>query len=111
MHIAFDGDAAWTLFDGYYRRDWQDSVPVEPDALVATGADGGLAARNAPLGLDEVPIVRVLNAGVALVDPPPRPAPAGFAAEALRQATVLGSELKEAGSNGTPSWYAQADKL
>ena len=27
------------------------------------------------------PIVRVLNAGVALVDQPPRPIPAGFAAD------------------------------
>ncbi len=29
------------------------------------------------------------------MDPPPRPAPAGFAAEALRQATALGAEFKD----------------
>src|SRR5215470_13961615 len=54
-----------------------------------------LAARNAPLPLEEVPIVRALQAGIALIDPPPRPAPAGFAAEALRQASALGAQLKD----------------
>ena len=93
--VAFDGPSAWALFDGYYQRDWKDSVPVEPEALIARQADGAAAAREAPLALDEVPIVRVLNAGLALVDPPPRPAPTGFAAEALRQAAALGAELKD----------------
>jgi hypothetical protein len=93
--VMFDGEAAWQLFDGYYQRDWKDSVPVVPDALISTGADGALTARDAPLPLEEVPIVRALSAGVALVDPPPRPAPAGFAARALRQAAALGAELKD----------------
>jgi hypothetical protein len=93
--VKFDGESAWRLFDGYYQRDWKDSVPVAPDALIAAGADGAPTARNGPLALEEVPIVRALSAGVALVDPPPRPAPAGFAAEALRQAAVLGAELKD----------------
>ena len=39
--------------------------------------------------------MRVLSAGIALIDQPPRPAPAGFAAEALRQAAALGAELKD----------------
>jgi hypothetical protein len=47
------------------------------------------------LALDEVPIVRVLNAGIALVDQPPRPMPAGFDADALRLAASIGSELKD----------------
>jgi hypothetical protein len=93
--IAFDGEPAWRLFDSYYQRDWKDSVPVEPDALVAIGAGGAPIPREDPLQLDEVPIVRVLSAGVALIDQPPRPAPAGFAAEALRQAAALGAELKD----------------
>ena len=42
-----------------------------------------------------VPIVRVLQAGVALIDPPPRPVPAGFATDALRNAAAIGAELKE----------------
>jgi len=42
-----------------------------------------------------VPIVRSLSAGIALIDPPPRPAPAGFAADALRQASALGAQLKD----------------
>jgi hypothetical protein len=95
VHVAFDGEPAWRLFDGYYQRDWKDSVPVEPDALIASRPDGTLAPRDAPLALDEVPIVRVLNAGVALVDQPPRPMPAGFAADALRQAALIGADLKD----------------
>ena len=70
-------------------------MPIEPDALIASRPDGTLAPRDAPLALDEVPIVRVLNAGVALVDQPPRPMPAGFAADALRQAAPIGAELKD----------------
>ena len=72
------------LFDGYYQRDWRDSVPVEADALVAQRADGTRVARDTPLELEEVPIVRVLKAGVALVDEAPRPVPPGFAADQLR---------------------------
>jgi hypothetical protein len=93
--VVFDGSAAWAQFEGYYQRDWQDSVPVAPDALVSERADGAKVARDTPLALEEVPIVRVLNAGVALVDQPPRAMPAGFAADALRGASVLGAELKD----------------
>src|SRR5262249_34288705 len=60
VHVAFDGERAWRLFDTYYQRDWKDSVPVEPDTLVTTRPDGTPAPRDAPLALDEVPIVRVL---------------------------------------------------
>ena len=95
VYVAFDGEPAWRLFESYYQREWQDSVPVETDALVATNPGGDPVARDAPLALDEVPIVRVLNAGVALVDQPARPVPAGFAADALRLAAALGAELKD----------------
>ena len=95
VHVAFDGEPAWQLFDGYYQRDWKDSVPIEPDALITSRPDGTPAPRDTPLALDEVPIVRVLNAGIALVDQPPRPMPAGFAADALRQAASIGAELKD----------------
>jgi hypothetical protein len=95
IYVTFDGEPAWALFDGHYQRDWRDSVAIEPDALVTVEANGGEVARTAPLALEEVPIVRVLNAGVALVDPPARPQPTGFAAEALRAASALGTELRE----------------
>ena len=95
VYVVFEGAPAWTLFDGYYQRDWKDSLPVEADALVARGVDGATVARDTPLALEEVPIVRVLNAGIALVDQPARPAPSGFAADALRTAAALGAELKE----------------
>ncbi|HEY6431678.1 MAG TPA: phospholipase D family protein [Acetobacteraceae bacterium] len=94
IYVAFDGEPAWALFDGYYQRDGRDSVPVEPDALVSRTGDG-IVGRTTPLALDEVPIVRVLQAGVALIDPPPRPVPAGFATDALRNAAAIGAELKE----------------
>ncbi len=54
-----------------------------------------MIARDTTLALEEVPIVRVLNAGLALVDQPPRALPAGFAADALRAAASLGAELKD----------------
>ena len=50
IHVAFDGEPAWRLFDGYYQRDWKDSVPVEPDALVTVRADGTPAPRDDAAG-------------------------------------------------------------
>lgn len=93
--VALDGEPAWRMFDSYYQRDWQESVPVEPDALLSVKPDGEPASRDRPLALEEVPIVRVLKAGLALVDEAPRRAPAGFAAEVLRCAAALGAELKD----------------
>jgi hypothetical protein len=75
VNVAFDGEYAWQLFDAYYQRDWKDSVPIEPDALITSRPDGTPAPRDAPLALDEVPIVRVLNTGIALVNQPRRPCP------------------------------------
>ncbi len=40
VHVVFDGEPAWRLFDGYYQRDWKDSVPIEPEALIASRPDG-----------------------------------------------------------------------
>ena len=95
VHVAFDGETAWQLFRTYYERDWKDSVPVEPDALIAVHPDGTAAARETPLSLDEIPIVRALNAGLVVMDEAPRSMPAGFTADALRQAAVIGAELKD----------------
>jgi PLD-like domain len=96
VYVAFDGEAAWALFDGYYQRDWNDnSVAVEPDALVLQRTDGDTVARDTPLALEEVPIVRVLKAGVALVDEAPRLMAPGFAADALRSAAALGVQLRD----------------
>ena len=95
LYVAFDGEPAWAVFDGYYARDWKDSVPVEPDALVTERSGGGRVARETALALDEVPIVRVLHAGVALVDPPARAVPPGFAGDALRTAAAIGAELRD----------------
>src|SRR6516165_3575419 len=50
--IVFDDKPAWRLFEGYYQRDWKDSVPIAPESLVVAEADGGLAARDVPLPLE-----------------------------------------------------------
>jgi hypothetical protein len=83
VHVAFDGEPAWQLFDGDFQRDWKDSVPIEPDALITSGA------RATPLPLDEV-----------RMPPSPwwtnRPGQCQrFAADALRQAASSGAELKD----------------
>jgi hypothetical protein len=93
--VTFNGQSAWDAFTSYYDRDSQESLPIEPDALIVARPDGSQAAREAPLLFEEVPIVRMLKAGVALMDDAPRPIPAGFAADALRAAAALGAELKD----------------
>ena len=93
--VTFNGQSAWDAFTSYYDRDSQESLPIEPDALIIARPDGSQAAREAPLLFEEVPIVRMLKAGVALMDDAPRPIPAGFAADALRAAAALGAELKD----------------
>jgi hypothetical protein len=95
VHVAFDGEPAWQLFRNYYERDSKDSVPVEPDALIATRQDGTTASRDAPLSLEEIPIVRALNAGLVVMDQAPRAMLAGFTADALRQAAIVGAEFKD----------------
>ncbi len=70
-------------------------MPVEANAPVTERPGGERVARETPLALEQVPIVRVLNAGVALVDPPARAVPSGFAGDALRAAATLGAELKD----------------
>ena len=95
VRVAFDGPAAWAVFDAYYQRDWKESVPMLSDTLVTERPSGGREARGTPLALEEVSVVRALNAGVALVDPLARPVPPGFVGDALRAASVLGAELKE----------------
>jgi hypothetical protein len=96
IYVAFDGEPTWVLLEGYYQRDWKDSVPVAADALVTLPRNGGAPAlRETPLALEEIPIVRTLNAGLVLMDQPGRPMPPGFAADALRTAAALGAELKD----------------
>jgi hypothetical protein len=50
---------------------------------------------STPIELAEVPVVRVLNAGIAIADEPPRPVPAGFTADALKAAAAIGAELRD----------------
>ena len=51
---------------------------------------------------------RVPNAGVALADQPPRPLPAGFAADALRQAAVIAAERKDLALPKDKAWQLDA---
>ena len=41
--VQFDGEPTRRLFNGSYQRDWKDSAPIEPDALIASRPDGTLA--------------------------------------------------------------------
>jgi hypothetical protein len=91
--IRFDGSEAWRHFRDYYERDQKDSIPIVADALVRRRDDGTLGVRETPLSLDEIPIVRAIEAGLVITEPP-APTTGGFTAEALRAAATLGSELK-----------------
>src|SRR5262249_37792910 len=59
--VVFDDESASRLFESYYQCDWKDSVPVAPESLIAVDCNGALAARDAPLPLEEGPIVRALD--------------------------------------------------
>jgi hypothetical protein len=95
IFTKFDGEPAWRAFHEYYQRDMRESVAIVADALIVPQADGSAAARHTRLRLDEVPIVRVLTAGVTLIDEPPRPVPPGFTADALASAAAIGAELMD----------------
>ncbi len=95
IYIAFSGKTAFDVFREYYRRDWSESAPVDADLLVVSNGRQPAEARTSPIELLDVPIARVVKAGVTILEEPPRTAGAGFTAEAIREAEKLGSELRE----------------
>ena len=95
IYVAFDGESAWSAFEAYYQRDWAHSAPIDADLIVVRNADGNTEARTGSLALNDVPIARVLKAGVVIREEPPRAIASDFGANSLRDAEKLGSELRE----------------
>ncbi|HET6519909.1 MAG TPA: phospholipase D family protein [Geminicoccaceae bacterium] len=94
--VAFDGEEAHRTFLDYYGRDTV-ADPVDADLLVVPAApngDGRATVATEPVALTDVPCLRVLKAGAAIVEEPrPGPVPE-LSAAALREASRLGAELQ-----------------
>jgi hypothetical protein len=79
VFIVFDGEAA--------------SVPA--DCLIVPGANGDSPQpRTAPIPINEVPCVRMLSTGVAIVEDRPKALSTGLTADALKAASVEGARLR-----------------
>ncbi|MDQ6705766.1 MAG: phospholipase D-like domain-containing protein, partial [Acidobacteriota bacterium] len=96
IYVSFEGQYAYSVFDDYYRRDWAESAPVDADLIVQKGPGGAPpAARSAPIDLNDVPIARVLKAGIVILDEPGRSMSNEFTTASLREAEKLGTELRD----------------
>jgi len=95
IYVAFDGDEAWSTFNEYYQRDWAESAPVDADLIVTKTVGGGFAPRTASIDLQDVPVARVLKAGVVIREEAARAVSDGFSAASLREAETIGTELRE----------------
>ncbi len=93
--IAFEGEDAYATFLDYYDRDIV-ADPVEVDLLMvaSSGKDGAPAVATDPVAVTDVPCVRVLKAGVAVVEEARRNPVPDLSAAALREAGRLGAELQ-----------------
>ncbi|MGZ8373183.1 MAG: hypothetical protein ACXWUW_09670 [Rhodoplanes sp.] len=93
--IAFEGEDAYGTFLDYYDRDIV-ADPVEADLLVvaSSGKDDAPAVAMDPVAVTDVPCVRVLKAGVAVVEEARRNPVPDLSAAALREAGRLGAELQ-----------------
>ncbi len=96
IYVSFEGERAWFVFDESYRRDWAESAPVDADLIVAKRSNGATPpSRTEPIDLNDVPIARVLKAGVVIREEPPRAISSDFSGAALRDAEKLGAELRD----------------
>ena len=93
--IAFEGEEAYGTFLDSYDRDIV-ADPVDADLLVVTasGKDDAPAVAMNPVAVTEVPCMRVLKAGVAVVEEARRNPVPELSAAALREAGRLGIELQ-----------------
>lgn len=91
--IAFDGEDAYGTFLDSYDRDTV-ADPVDADLLVVAGKDAAPAVATDPIAVPEVPCVRVLKTGVAIVEAARRSPVPELSAAALREAGRLGAELQ-----------------
>ncbi|MBV8359231.1 MAG: NgoFVII family restriction endonuclease [Deltaproteobacteria bacterium] len=100
VYIVFEGEEAYRCFDDYYARDAGEAAPVPADYLVVR-SDDGVQPRTAPIPMTEVPCVRTLTAGVAIVEERPKLPSTGLTAEALRLAGTEGARLRGLELDGT----------
>ena len=102
VYVLFDGERAYQAFDEYYVCDAGEAAAVPADCLVVPSAEGEtLKPRTAPIPVAEVPCVRMLASGVAIVEDRPKVPSTGLTAEALRLAGVEGARLRGLELNGT----------
>lgn len=90
--IAFEGEEAYGTFLESYDRDII-ADPIDADLLVVTGKDDAPAVAMDPVAVTEVPCVRVLKSGVAIIEEARRNPVPELSAAALREAGRLGAEL------------------
>ena len=95
VYVAFDGEEAWSTFHNYYQRDWAESAPIDADLIVTRTPGGELLGRTTSIDLQDVPIARILKAGVVIQEEAARSVSGDFSTDALREAEKIGSELRE----------------
>ncbi len=96
IYVSFEGAYAFSVFEEYYQRDWAESAPVDADLIVEKSPEGTPpTGRIAPIDLNDVPIARVLKAGVVILDEPGRSIGNEFTTASLREAEKLGAELRD----------------
>lgn len=95
--IAFDGEEAYRSFLDHYARD-AEADPIDADLLVTPTAShegpSRLAVASDPVALTDVPCLRFLKAGAAIIEEPRRTVLPELSASALREASRLGAELQ-----------------
>ncbi len=109
IYIRFDGDKAWKAFEEHYRRDCDRSDAVDADLIAVRNGDAEPQPRSGLVDLNDVPVARVLKAGVVIVEEAPRSPGIGFSADAIREAEKLGAELKELNLPKTKSGQTMID--
>jgi hypothetical protein len=95
VFIVFDGESAYSAFEEYYRRDAGEAAAVPADCLIVPAENGDPPQpRTAPIPIDEVPCVKMLSAGVAIVEERPKALSTGLTADALKAASAEGARLR-----------------
>jgi hypothetical protein len=95
VFIVFDGESAYRAFEEYYQRDAGEAAAVPVDCLIVPGANGDSPQpRTAPIPIEEVPCVKMLSAGVAIVEDRPKALSTGLTTDALKAASVEGARLR-----------------
>jgi len=97
--ICFDGEEAFGAFSEYVSRDDAQGDTIDADLLIVERPDAkgepSLGSAETPVDIPVVPAVRLLKAGVTIIEEPRRIQVVMPSAEALREAARLGANLQE----------------